>query len=115
MWHNIRSPCGHSIDQDAPVNSEGIEKTMCGTCNEREAVCECDVCLRPLCKTCRSIEVWCTPKEDVAIRYFCPQCRENDRVNPQKRGARVFGLGQVTDMVNQEQGRANRFRIKLKI
>lgn len=32
-----------------------------------------------------------------------------------EKGTRVFGLGQVTDMVNQEQTKANRFKIKLKI
>jgi hypothetical protein len=51
----------------------------------------------------------------VVIRSYCPQCRDNPEVNPQRKGEQVFGLGQVTDMVNQGQGGFSRFKIKLKI
>ncbi|HPS93581.1 MAG TPA: hypothetical protein PK600_03865 [Deltaproteobacteria bacterium] len=51
----------------------------------------------------------------MSIRSFCPQCRDNPEVNPQGKGRMIFGLGEVTDMVNHEQGRGNRFKIKLKI
>jgi hypothetical protein len=36
-------------------------------------------------------------------------------VNPHGRGGKVFGLGQITDMVNQEQHKVNTFKIRLKI
>lgn len=97
------------------MDPEKTNSRTCAMCREREAVCECDGCLKPLCKKCRSIEIWRSPGEEVAIRYLCTQCRDNDTVNPHVKDARVFGLGQVTDMVNQEQGRVNRFKIKLKI
>ena len=94
-------------------NDESLN--FCGICCERQAITECDGCLRPLCKKCRSIEIWRTADEDVVIKSFCPECRENPQVNPHGRSGKVFGLGQVTDMVNQEQGKSNRFKIKLKI
>jgi hypothetical protein len=36
-------------------------------------------------------------------------------VNPNGRGGKVFGLGQVTEMVNQEQHKMNKFKIRLKM
>jgi len=87
----------------------------CGLCLTNLAVTECSGCLRPLCKKCRNLEIWRTPDEEVSIRSFCPQCRDNPEVNPQGKGRMIFGLGEVTDMVNHEQGRGNRFKIKLKI
>lgn len=97
------------------VDQENTDSKTCGICRERPAVTECDGCQRPLCKKCRSIDIWRTPKKEVTIRCFCTQCRDNPQVNPHGRGAKIFGLGEVTDLVNQEQGRANRFRIKLKM
>ncbi len=97
------------------MDPDNTNNRTCDVCNEREAVSTCEGCLRPLCKTCRTIEIWRSRKEEVSIRYFCPQCRDDTRVNIRDDGARVFGLGQVTDMVNQGQGRVSRFKIKLKI
>jgi hypothetical protein len=62
------------------------------------------------------MEVWRTPQEeDVTVKSFCPQCKENPEINPHGKGEKVFGLGQVTDMVNHEQGKISGFKIKLKI
>ena len=97
------------------MDSERTNSCSCDVCGEREAAVACDGCRRPLCKKCRSIEIWRTSKEDVTLRSFCPQCRDSARMSRQGPDARVFGLGQVTDMVNQEQGRAGRFKIRLKI
>jgi hypothetical protein len=36
-------------------------------------------------------------------------------VNPHGSAGKVFGLGQVTNIVNQEQGNVNKFKIRLKI
>jgi hypothetical protein len=95
------------------VNNKGMR--LCAICNERQANIECDGCLRPLCKKCRGIEIWRTSDEEVTIKSFCRECRENPRVNPHGRSSKVFGLGRVTDMVNQEQHKTGTFRIRLKI
>jgi hypothetical protein len=97
------------------MGSLSMEIKYCCTCLERPAEISCDHCLRPLCKKCRSIEIWRTPDEEVVIRTYCPQCGDNPEVNPQGKGEQVFGLGQVTDMVNQGLGGFGRFKIKLKI
>ena len=97
------------------MGSLSMEIKYCCTCLERPAEISCDHCLRPLCKKCRSIEIWRTPEEEVVIRTYCPQCGDNPEVNPQGKGEQVFGLGQVTDMVNQGLVGFSRFKIKLKI
>jgi len=97
------------------MRKQNVNLKFCGICNERQSITECDGCLRPLCKKCRSIEIWRTAQEEVAIRSFCPECRNNPQLNPHGSGNKVFGLGQVTDMVNQEQGKVNKFKIRLKI
>ncbi len=98
------------------MESEEKNTKTCAFCQTREAVTVCDGCLRPLCKKCRIIEIWRTSDKEVCVRNFCPQCRENPSVNPHaKEGSRVFGLGQITDMVNQEQGKGGRFTIRIKM
>jgi hypothetical protein len=95
------------------ADSKGL--SLCGICNDKQAIIECDGCLSPLCKKCRGIEIWRTADEEVTIKSFCRECRDNPQVNPHGRGVKVFGLGQVTDMVNQEQQKINKFKIRLKI
>jgi hypothetical protein len=97
------------------MGSDGTGMNLCGICNERQAITECDGCLRPLCKKCRDIEIWRTAHEEIIIKSFCRECRDNDQVNPHAREVKVFGLGQVTDMVNQEQHKMHKFKIRLKI
>jgi hypothetical protein len=97
------------------MGSEDKGQRLCGICNERPSVTVCDGCLRPLCKKCRVIEIWRSADEEVTIKSFCSECRDNPQVNPHGPGGKVFGLGQVTDMVNQEQQKINKFTIRLKI
>lgn len=93
---------------------DGESLKNCSICGQK-AVTMCDGCLRPLCKKCRGIEIWRTMKEEVIIKSFCPQCRATLKVEEEGGRGRVFGLGRVTDMVNQEQQKPSRFRIKLKM
>ncbi len=110
-----------AIPRENPMRGSSVEpeeknSKTCAFCHDREAVTECDGCMSPLCKKCRSIEIWRTSDKEVCVRNFCPQCREDPSVNPHaKEGSRVFGLGQITDMVNQEQGKGGRFTIRIKI
>jgi hypothetical protein len=97
------------------MGADEKSQKLCGICNDRPAIIECDGCLRPLCKRCRGIEVWRTAEEEVTIKSFCSECRDNPEVNPHGSGGKVFGLGQVTDMVNQEQNKMNTFKIRLKM
>lgn len=97
------------------MGANSTSMKLCGICKERQAIIECDGCLRPLCKKCRDIEIWRTADEEVTIKSFCHECRDNPLVNPNGRGGKVFGLGQVTEMVNQEQHKMNKFKIRLKM
>jgi hypothetical protein len=96
------------------MGQDNTENRICAVCLKNSAVAECEVCRRPLCKKCRNIEILRTPQEEVTVKSFCPQCREEQETGNEK-GKKVFGLGQVTDMVNNEQGKLNRFTVKLKI
>ncbi len=87
----------------------------CGICGERKAITMCDGCLKPLCKRCRGIEIWRTTKEEVIIKSFCPQCRATLKADGEDGRGSVFGLGQVTSMVNREQHKLSRFKIKLRM
>lgn len=49
-------------------------------------------------------------------KIFCPDCGNDPQINPPKAFTKVFGLEDVTDMVNQEErAKAKRFKIKLKM
>jgi hypothetical protein len=112
-WHS-HLPSETAV-QGYIMGEKGTSMKLCGICNDRQAIIECDGCMRPLCKKCRGIEIWRTAEEEVTIKSFCSECRDNPQVNPHGRGGKVFGLGQVTDMVNQEQHKVNKFKIGLKI
>lgn len=96
------------------MEQDKVESRICAVCLKNIAVAECDVCRRPLCKKCRSIEILRTPQEEVTVISFCPQCDDAQKAG-QEKGKKVFGLGQVTDMVNNEQGRLNGFKVRIKI
>ncbi|HVN71199.1 MAG TPA: hypothetical protein VMU10_04175 [Desulfomonilia bacterium] len=97
------------------MGKQGESLKFCSMCFDRQAITECDGCLRPLCKKCRNIEIWRTTGDEVTIKSFCPDCRDNPQVNPLGKGSKVFGLGQVTDIVNQGQHKVGKFKIKMKI
>jgi hypothetical protein len=93
-----------------------MDGKFCAICLKNVAITECDGCLRPLCKRCRSMEIWHSPHdEDVTVKSFCSQCKDNPEINPYGKGEKVFGLGEVTDMVNHEQGKLSGFKFKLKM
>jgi len=93
---------------------DGESLKDCSICGQK-AITMCDGCLRPLCKKCRGIEIWRTTTEEVIIKSFCPQCRATLKVDEEGMRSRVFGLGQVASMVNQEQQKLSRIKIKLKM
>jgi len=90
------------------------ENSICAVCQKNNAIAECDICRRPLCKKCRSLEILRAPQDEVTVKSFCPQCKEEQKINHEK-GKKVFGLGQVTDIMNNEQGKLNGFKVKIKI
>lgn len=101
--------------QGRGMGSDSTNQKTCSVCGKARAFTMCDGCLRSVCKKCRGIEIWRTMSEEVIVKSFCPQCRATLKVDQDDRSERVFGLGQVTHMVNQEQGKPGKFRIRLKI
>jgi hypothetical protein len=62
------------------------------------------------------MELYVRGDGEVAIKYFCPACSQDPGVNPPMACEKVFGLEDITDMVNQEEcSKSGRFKIKLKI
>jgi len=80
-----------------------------------EAAFTCDGCGKPLCKRCRSMEIFGSKNLEVTVKDFCPACGKDPKINPSLDCKKVFGLEDVTDMVNQDQSKPSRFKIKLKI
>jgi len=98
------------------VSAEDVTDQICDICRHREAVSQCCGCSRALCKRCRNMEIYVQGDGEVTIKYFCPSCSQDPRVNPPMACKKVFGLEDVTDMVNQEDSsKSGRFKIKLKI
>jgi hypothetical protein len=96
------------------MGQDKTENRICAVCLKNNAVAECDSCMKPLCKKCRSTEILRTSQEEVTVKSFCPQCQDEQKII-QEKGMKVFGLGQVTDMVNHEQGKLNGFKVRIKI
>ena len=89
---------------------------ICAICGGSDRVTRCGGCGRSLCKRCRSMEIYVQVDGEITIKYFCSDCGDDPRVNPPKACKKVFGLEDVTDMVNQEdQSKSRRFKIKLKM
>ncbi|MEN6475120.1 MAG: hypothetical protein ABFD81_13985 [Syntrophaceae bacterium] len=77
------------------------EKHMCEVCGKVEGVTECEHCGKHLCRECRKLEIWGTGAEDLSVKYFCPTCKDNPDVNPWGAREQEFGLGEVLEIVNQ--------------
>lgn len=112
-WHS-QPGFSAKYQRDSRMGIDGESLKNCSICGQK-AVTMCDGCLRPLCKKCRGIEIWRTMKEEVIIKSFCPQCRATLKADGEDGRGSVFGLGQVTSMVNREQHKLSRFKIKLRM
>ncbi|MBN2297572.1 MAG: hypothetical protein JXM72_03205 [Deltaproteobacteria bacterium] len=90
-----------------------VEK--CELCGRNDAVAGCDGCGKRLCKRCRSLEIYTEQAGEITVKCFCSECKSDPGLNPQGKHEKIFGLEDITEMVNQDQTNSNRFRIKLKI
>ncbi len=97
------------------MRSGKIRDSLCDQCGKGIAVEVCDGCEKSLCKKCRSLEIYRTDDGEITLKCFCAACLSDPHLNPQGGHEKVFGLEDVTDMVNQGRDRNNRFKIKLKI
>jgi hypothetical protein len=70
------------------------ETTLCAVCGKIEAVMSCDHCEKPLCRDCRKLDLWGSGAEDLSVKCFCPECKDNPDANPW--GARVDDAGSNT-------------------
>ncbi|MBN1636336.1 MAG: hypothetical protein JW920_07470 [Deltaproteobacteria bacterium] len=77
-------------------------KHLCEICAQRVGVAKCDGCGKILCKQCRQIEIWGSGAEDLTVKYFCNKCKEDSEINPWGACNMVFGLEEVTDLVNKD-------------
>ncbi|MBN2284556.1 MAG: hypothetical protein JXO48_11760 [Deltaproteobacteria bacterium] len=59
---------------------EGLE--ICGSCGNREAVIYCDGCGIPLCKNCRTFDLWGYGCGHVDTKAFCRTCYDDIEINP---------------------------------
>lgn len=87
---------------------------MCDVCGEREAVESCRTCGSHICRACLSVGVNRTNREEIEVAPFCKHCAKTAMIRECEGEVAVFGLERVTDMVNQDQVRMPRFKIKLK-
>ena len=80
-------------------NSEIKEKT-CECCKENEAITICAGCGKSLCRQCRKMEIWGSGAENLTVKYFCPECKEDPDINPWGAYDKVFDLDDAMDMTN---------------
>jgi len=97
------------------MGSQESSETVCAVCQENESVARCEGCGKPLCRRCRGMELYGSRDQEITIKYFCPSCMKDPKINPSTDSKKVFGLPAVTDMVNQDSSKGNKFKIKLKI
>jgi len=94
---------------------EGKEQ-VCDLCGEAPAAVQCIGCSRMLCKKCRSMEIYVHGDGEVMIKNFCAECSKDPAINPPMACEKVFGLEDITEMVNQEDhSKPARFKIRLKM
>ncbi|HHO75953.1 MAG TPA: hypothetical protein ENN05_05940 [Deltaproteobacteria bacterium] len=61
------------------------------------------------------MEIYTEQTGKVTVKSFCSQCKADPGLNPQGKHEKIFGLEEVTEMVNKDQTNSNRLQIKLKI
>jgi hypothetical protein len=97
------------------MDSQERSETICSICQTGEPVARCEGCGKPLCRKCRGMEIYGSRDEEISVKYFCPSCLKDPKINPSTDAKKVFGLPDVTDMVNHDSSKTNKFKIKLKI
>jgi hypothetical protein len=97
------------------MDSQDRQEEFCEVCKDKDPVSRCDGCGRSLCKRCRNMEIYGSKSFEISIKYFCPTCIRDPEVNLSMGCNKVLGLEDITDMVNQDHSKANKFKIKLKI
>lgn len=100
---------------DRIMSSQGKSEKLCDICTTPSAISTCEGCGKLLCKKCRSMEIYGSRNMEVIVKYFCPSCSKDPKINPPTDCKKVFGLEDVTDMVNQDQSKQSRFKIKVKM
>ncbi len=89
--------------------------SRCAVCQAAEPVSRCEGCGKALCRKCRGMEIYGSKDGEITVKHFCPDCLKDPKINPSTDAKKVFGLPDVTDMVNSDSTKANKFKIKLKI
>ncbi len=97
------------------MSSQEKSERLCDICSSIDVASTCEGCGKSLCKRCRSMEIYGSKNLEVTVKYFCPSCSKNPKINPSLGCKKIFGLEHVTDMVNQDQSKGSRFKIKLKM
>lgn len=92
-----------------------MSESKCEICGRNDTVVACNGCGKMLCKRCRSLEIYTQQAGEITVKHFCSTCKSDPGLNPQVKHEKIFGLEDITDMVNQDQTNTGRFRIKLKI
>lgn len=94
---------------------EDTREVLCDMCKAEAAVSRCDGCGMPLCKRCRNMEIFGSRSLEISIKYFCPACIRDPKINLSLGRDKVLRLEDITLMVNQDHPKTNKFKIKLKI
>lgn len=97
------------------MSSQEKKEKLCEICSAKDAATTCEGCGKSLCKKCRSMEIYGSKNLEVTVKYFCPSCSKDPKINTSLDCKKVFGLEDVTGMVNQDQSKGSRFKIKLKM
>ncbi|MCD6569152.1 MAG: hypothetical protein J7L53_00425 [Deltaproteobacteria bacterium] len=58
------------------------DKKICEVCKKNNAVILCDGCGIPLCKDCRSFDLWSYGCGHIDPKVFCSKCFDDIDINP---------------------------------
>jgi hypothetical protein len=92
-----------------------MREKLCEICGKNMTAVTCNGCGKMICKECRSMEICTAPEGEIGLRFFCSNCKTDPKLNPQREYEKIFGLEDITDMVNQDQEKTKRIKIKIKI
>lgn len=57
-------------------------KELCVICNNKLSVIYCDGCEKPLCKDCRTFDLWAYGCGHINPKAFCNKCLNDLEINP---------------------------------